>query len=169
MIRRPRRGSYEPGQAPPRWLKPLNTAFLLMRRFGGMSTLHVLTVPGRVTGRPRSTPVTVVTVDNDRYLLEGFPGADWAANVGAARGHARLSVGDRVEHVELIELDPTDAIVVLRHWPEKAATGARIMRDSGIVDDITPDAVADLAGKCSVFRVHPAASPEGGKEADNTR
>ena len=41
--------------APPRWLKPLNIAFLLLRRLGGMSALHVLTVPGRSTGRPRAT------------------------------------------------------------------------------------------------------------------
>jgi deazaflavin-dependent oxidoreductase (nitroreductase family) len=129
MIRRKRTRTYEPSQKPPRWLKPLNAAFLLMRRFGGMSTLHVLTVTGRRTGRPRSTPVTVVTVDDKRYLLEGFPGADWAANVRAANGYAQLSVGGRIEHVDLIELDPTDA-VVLRHWPQQAATGARIMRDA---------------------------------------
>jgi deazaflavin-dependent oxidoreductase (nitroreductase family) len=103
-----------------------------------MPSLHVLTVTGRATGRPRSTPVTVVTVNNNRYLLEGFPGADWAANVRAADGRAQLSVGHRIEHVDLIELDPADALVVLRHWPRQAATGARIMRDAGIIDDITP-------------------------------
>jgi deazaflavin-dependent oxidoreductase (nitroreductase family) len=166
MIRRKRTRTYEPSQKPPRWLKPLNAAFLLMRPFGGMSTLHVLTVTGRRTGRPRSTPVTVVTVDDNRYLLEGFPGADWAANVRAANGYAQLSVGGRIEHVDLIELDPTDAIVVLRHWPQQAATGARIMRDAGVVDDITPDAFADLAGRCTVFRVHTAAPPEHGKETN---
>jgi hypothetical protein len=130
-----------------------------------MPTLHVLTVRGRTTGRPRSTPVTVVTVNNNRYLLEGFPGADWAANVRAANGRAQLSVGDRIEHVDLIELDPPDATVVLRHWPRQAATGARIMRDAGIIDDITPDAFADLAGRCTVFRIHTAAPPEQAKES----
>ncbi len=140
-----------------------------MRRFGGMPTMHVLTVTGRVTGRPRSTPVTVVTLDDKRYLLEGFPGADWAANVRAAEGRARLSAGDRAEHVLLIELDPADAIVVLRHWPEHAATGARIMRDAGVVDDITADAFADLVGKCTVFRVHPVASPEDRKRVNIVR
>jgi deazaflavin-dependent oxidoreductase (nitroreductase family) len=156
MIRLLRTGSHGRRHAPPCWLKPLNTVFLFMRRFGGMPTLHVLTVPGRATGRPRSTPVTVVTVNDDRYLLEGFPGADWAANVRAANGHAELSVGDRIEHVDLIELDASDAMTVLRHWPRQAATGARIMRDAGIVADVTPDAFADLAGRCTVFRVDPA-------------
>lgn len=159
MIRRPRTGPHGPRHAPPRWLKPLNTAFLLIRRFGGMPTLHVLTVTRRATGRPRSTPVTVVIVNNNRYLLEGFPGADWAANIRAANGRAQLLVGDRIEHVDLIELDPTDAVVVLRHWPRQAATGARIMRDAGIIDDITPDAFAALA----VFRILTVARPEHGK------
>jgi deazaflavin-dependent oxidoreductase (nitroreductase family) len=129
-----------------------------------MPSLHVLTVTGRASGRPRSTPVTVVTVNNNRYLLEGFPGADWAANVRAANGRAQLSVGDRIEHIDLIELDPPDAVIVLRHWPRQAATGARIMRDAGIIDDLTPDAFAELAGRCTVFRVHTAAPPDHGRE-----
>lgn len=129
-----------------------------------MPSLHVLTVTGRASGRPPSTPVTVVTVNNNRYLLEGFPGADWAANVRAANGRAQLSVGDRIEHIDLIELDPPDAVIVLRHWPRQAATGARIMRDAGIIDDLTPDAFAELAGRCTVFRVHTAAPPDHGRE-----
>jgi hypothetical protein len=140
--------------APPRWLKPLNFAFLVLRRLGGMSTLSVLTVPGRSTGRPRATPVTVVTISGDRYLLEGFPDADWARNVRAAGGLAELSVGGSTEHVHLKEVAPPAAIAVLRQWPLRAVTGARIMRDAGVVDDVTPDAFAALAGKCTVFRVH---------------
>jgi deazaflavin-dependent oxidoreductase (nitroreductase family) len=166
MIRRPRTGPHGHRDAPPRWLKPLNIAFLLIRRFGGMPSLHVLTVTGRASGRPRSTPVTVVTVNNNRYLLEGFPGADWAANVRAANGRAQLSVGERIEHIDLIELDPPDAVIVLRHWPRQAATGARIMRDAGIIDDVTPDAFAELAGRCTVFRVHTAAPPDHGRESN---
>jgi hypothetical protein len=34
------------------------------------------------------------------------------------------------------------------------------MRDAGVVDDITADAFADLAGRCTVFRVHTAAPPD---------
>jgi hypothetical protein len=92
MIRRPRTGPHRPRHAPPGWLNSLNAAFLLIRRLGGMPTLHVLTVKGRATGRPRSTPVTAVTGNKNRYLLEGFPGADWAANVKAAnrRANCRL-------------------------------------------------------------------------------
>jgi hypothetical protein len=46
---------------PPWWLKPANKVFIQMSRlgmsFGGESPV-VLTVPGRKSGRERSTPVT---------------------------------------------------------------------------------------------------------------
>ncbi|MDT5098339.1 MAG: hypothetical protein QOC76_2076 [Mycobacterium sp.] len=138
---------------PPRWLKHLNRMFLVMRRVGGMRELHVLTVAGRVSGKPRSTPITVVTLDANRYLLEGFPGADWARNVRAAGGIAVLAVGREVERVHLVELDPLAAVVILREWPTHAATGAAIMRDAGVVDDISPDGFAELAGTCAVFQI----------------
>ncbi|MCX5041599.1 nitroreductase/quinone reductase family protein [Aldersonia sp. NBC_00410] len=138
---------------PPRWLKPLNRVLLLVRRVGAMRDLPVLTVAGRRSGKPRRTPLTVVTLDGVRYVLEGFPGADWARNVRAAGGIADLSVGKTVERVRLVELDSAAATPVLRAWPVQAADGAKIMKDAGVVDAVTPDAFATLAGRCAVFRV----------------
>ncbi len=50
---------------PPWWLKPANKVFIRMSRlglnFGGEGPV-VLTVPGRTSGRKRSTPVTPMTV-----------------------------------------------------------------------------------------------------------
>ena len=66
--------------------------------FGGESPV-VLTVPGRKSGTPRSTPVTPMTVDGKRYVVAGFPGADWVRNVRAAgevtltRGRSRSGCG----------------------------------------------------------------------------
>ncbi len=52
---------------PPRWLKPLNKVFMVMLRLGvPISRVEkpvVLTVPGRKSGKPRSTPVTPMDVD----------------------------------------------------------------------------------------------------------
>ena len=52
----------------------------------------VLTVPGRKTGKPRSTPVTPMEVDGGRYVVNGYPGADWVDNVRAA-GEVTLAQG----------------------------------------------------------------------------
>ena len=142
---------------PPRWLKPMNTVFLALRRLGlGMKELPVLTVPGRKSGKPRSTPLSVLELDGQRYLLEGFPGAGWARNVRAADGLAMLSTGKRREQVRLAELDAQDALPVLRLWPVRLPDGAKIMADAGVVEAVTPEAFEAVAGRCAVFRVEPA-------------
>src|SRR3954467_15027868 len=140
--------------APPRWLKPLNAVLLGARRLGlgWARELPVLVLPGRRTGKLRRTPVSVLDLDGHRYLLAGFPGADWAANARAA-GVAILSVGERDERVRLVELSPADAEPVLRAWPVRIPQGAKIMRDAGVVPDLEPDSFAALAGRCAAFRV----------------
>lgn len=140
----------------PWWLKPMNKIFLLLQRFGGMKELPVLVVAGRRTGKPRRTPLTVIDLNGERYLLEGFPGADWASNVRAADGVAQLSDGDEVRDVRLVELSAEQAVPVLRAWPELAgADGPKMMKNAGVVDDVTPDAFAAVAGRCAVFRIDP--------------
>ena len=77
----------------PRWLRAANRAALAMSRIGlTMGPVHVLTVPGRRTGKPRSAPVSPLTVSGGRYLVSALPDSDWARNVRAA-GHAHLSRG----------------------------------------------------------------------------
>ena len=93
--------------APPRWLKPMNAVLLVARRLGLGWTreLPVLVLPGRKTGKLRHTPVSVLDLEGHRYLLAGWPGADWAANARAA-GVGILTVGKRNERVRLVELSP---------------------------------------------------------------
>ena len=71
----------------PRWLKPINKIYMLLLRRGvsfGAEQPLVLTVRGRRSGKPRSTPITPMAVDAKRYAVAVFPGADWVANVRAA-------------------------------------------------------------------------------------
>ncbi|MGB7165603.1 MAG: nitroreductase/quinone reductase family protein, partial [Mycobacterium sp.] len=96
---------------PPWWLKPANKVFIQMSRlglsFGGESPV-VLTVAGRKSGRERSTPVTPMTVDGHEYVVAGFPGADWGANVRAA-GEATVARGRSVRQGRMGELSAADA------------------------------------------------------------
>ena len=96
--------------------------------------------------------MSVLDLEGHRYLLAGWPGADWAANARAA-GVGILTVGKRNERVRLVELSPTDAEPVLRAWPARIPQGAKIMRDGGVVPDLEPDTFAALAGRCAVFRL----------------
>ena len=143
--------------APPRWLRLVNPVLLAARRLGlgGTRELPVLVLPGRRTGKLRRTPVSVLDLDGRRYLLAGFPGADWAANARAA-GVGVLSVGRHDERVRLVELSPADAEPVLRAWPVRIPQGAKIMRDAGVVPDLEPDSFAALAGRCAAFRIDAA-------------
>ncbi|MEU7814812.1 deazaflavin-dependent nitroreductase [Pseudonocardia sp. NPDC049154] len=142
---------------PPRWLKPVNAVLLVARRFGLGWTreLPVLVLPGRRTGKLRHTPVSVLEFEGGRYLLAGFPGADWAANARAA-GVGTLAVGRQEERVRLVELSADEAVPVLRAWPVRIPQGAKIMRDAGVVPDLDPDTFAALAGRCAAFRLEPA-------------
>ena len=142
---------------PPRWLKPLNKVLMAVQRTGlGMKELPVLTVPGRRSGKPRSTPLSVLEHEGQRFLLEGFPGADWARNVRSADGRATLTTGKRHEQVRLVELDAQEALPVLRLWPVRIADGAKIMADAGVVEAVTPEAFEAVAGRCGVFRIEAA-------------
>lgn len=106
-------------------------------------------------GNAAAYPVTLYDEAGVRYLVGGFPGADWVRNVRAA-DHAVLVVDGQEERVRLVELDAASAEPVLRAWPTVTPDGVAIMRDAGIVSDITPDALAAVAGLCPVFRVERA-------------
>jgi deazaflavin-dependent oxidoreductase (nitroreductase family) len=142
------------GLKPPWWLKPANKVFIQMSRlgmsFGGESPV-VLTVPGRKSGAPRSTPVTPMTVNGKRYVVGGFPGADWVRNVRAA-GEVTLSRGRKHEHLRMVELSADEARPLLRAWPSEVPTGVGFMKRSGLIREGRPEEFEALAGICPVFR-----------------
>ena len=73
-----------------------------------------------------------------------------------ATDHAELAVNGHDERVRLVELDAGSAEPVLRAWPTVTPDGVTIMRDAGVIPDITPDALAGVAGICPVFHVERA-------------
>jgi deazaflavin-dependent oxidoreductase (nitroreductase family) len=143
---------------PPWWLKPMNKVFMLAMRlglasFGGESPV-VLTVVGRKSGKPRSTPITPFSVDGKRYVVGGFPGADWVRNARAA-GVVTLTQGKRREQMRMVELSPDDARPLLRAFPDLVPTGVSFMKNAGLVTEGKPAEFEALAGRCAVFRFDP--------------
>ena len=96
----------------PWWLKHANKVVTALLRLGVPISRHespvVLTAPGRRTGKPRSTPVTPMTVDGKRYVVNGFPGADWVLNVRAAE-RVTCTQGRRSQQVRMVELSAAEA------------------------------------------------------------
>jgi deazaflavin-dependent oxidoreductase (nitroreductase family) len=143
---------------PPGWLKPMNKLLMAMLRLGLPISRHeapvVLTVPGRRSGKPRSTPITPMHVDGNRYVVNSYPGADWVSNVRAA-DQVTLAQGRRTERVRMVELPPEEGRPILRAFPAAVPTGVQLMKRAGVLTDGTADECAGLAGRLPVFRIDP--------------
>jgi hypothetical protein len=143
----------------PRWLKPANRVIIALQRLGlVIGTMRVLSVPGRTSGRLRSTPVSPLTVNGQRYIIGGLPGADWVKNARAA-GWGILAHGHKNERVVLIELPVERRAPILRAFPREVPHGVQFFqRLYGLPKDpaALPDAFAALASRCPVFRIESA-------------
>jgi deazaflavin-dependent oxidoreductase (nitroreductase family) len=140
---------------PPRFLKSMNKVVLALGRIGlPAGPSQVLTVPGRKSGQPRSTPMTPFDHDGGLYTVAGYPGADWAANARAA-GFGTLSRGRRGRRVRIVELSADESRPILRAFAEKVPVGVGFAKRSGLVVDGTPDEFEGLAGRLAVFRFEP--------------
>ena len=76
---------------------------------------YMLTVPGRRSGRPLSTPVTLVEDGGTRWLVAPYGDVAWVRNARAA-GRITLSRGRHSESLPIRELDPAEAAPVLQRY-----------------------------------------------------
>ena len=140
---------------PPRWFKLQNKFVMAVQKLGiPTGPIMVLTVPGRKTGQPRSTPMTPFTLDDQLYTVAGYPSSEWARNARAA-GTGTLSRGRKSRRVNIVELSAEEARRVLRQFPVKVPAGIGFMKRAGLVSQGTPEEFEALAETCPVFRFEP--------------
>jgi F420H(2)-dependent quinone reductase len=98
------------------WRRALNALVRPLARLGltGPRT-HLLTVPGRVTGTLWSTPVSIVGMRDERWLVAPYGDRNWVKNARAA-GWVELRRGRRCERLEVAELELADAVHVLKEY-----------------------------------------------------
>jgi len=98
------------------WRRALNAIVRPLARTGltGPRT-HLLTVPGRRTGKPWSTPVSIVRVDDRRWLVAPYGDRNWVKNARAA-GRVELRRGRSDERLAVRELPLDEAVPVLREY-----------------------------------------------------
>jgi deazaflavin-dependent oxidoreductase (nitroreductase family) len=132
---------------PPAWMVRLNVG--LLRRGLAIGSQHLLTVTGRRSGEPRSTPVSIAVLDGDRYIVAAFGDAAWVRNVRAARAGTLLRRG-RTESVRLDELPISHRAPVLLAFFEQVRGGRRFFGGQTI------DEVVRNADRYPVFRVSSA-------------
>lgn len=112
--------------------------------------LQRLEVRGRTSGKVRSVPVVVATVDGERYLVSMLgPRSDWVLNVEAAGGSAVLRRG-RAERIRLVAVPPEERAPVLREYVRVATSG----REHFPVEPGAPlSEFSAIAGRYPVYRV----------------
>jgi deazaflavin-dependent oxidoreductase (nitroreductase family) len=81
---------------------PIVQRILKTRALLGPNAL--ITIRGRKTGVPRTTPVALVEIGGRRWVIGTFGETNWVRNLRAA-GEATLTVGRRREDVRALELD----------------------------------------------------------------
>jgi deazaflavin-dependent oxidoreductase (nitroreductase family) len=119
----------------------------------GISGRHtyILTVRGRTSGRPHSTPVTLVE-NGERWLVAPYGEVGWVRNARAAGG-VDLRHGRHVETMRIEEVGPEQAAPVLRAYLREVAV-TRPFFD--VKPDAPPEAFVAEAPRHPVFRLTPA-------------
>ncbi|WP_232662347.1 nitroreductase/quinone reductase family protein [Pseudonocardia sp. TRM90224] len=138
----------------PGWLKPMNKFVRVLAWLNlPLGSIHVLTVPGRTSGKPRTTPISPMTFAGRRYLVAALSDGDWARNVRAA-GRGVLARGHRKRSVELPEVtDPAQRRAVVAAFPTEVPTGIPFFQRLGMVKDGTPEEFAAIADDVAVFEI----------------
>lgn len=151
MLRKPKDFGGLPG-----WLPLVNRVVRTLNRIGvPVGPTRVLTVSGRRSGEPRSTPVTPITVDRRQYVIAALPQSDWARNIRAA-GKGELARGRRRRSYAIREVtDPVLRRSVMRDFPVQARGGVPFYVRLGLVDGADPDQFAAIADKVAVFELDP--------------
>jgi deazaflavin-dependent oxidoreductase (nitroreductase family) len=73
----------------------------------------LVTIRGRKSGLPRTTPVAIIAVSGRRYVWAPWGEVHWVRNLRAA-GRATITVRRRKEEVSATELDPTQRVGFFR-------------------------------------------------------
>jgi deazaflavin-dependent oxidoreductase (nitroreductase family) len=73
----------------------------------------LITVRGRKSGLPRTTPVAIIEVSGRRWVWAPWGDVHWVRNLRAA-GRATITVRRRNDDVRATELDPAERIEFFR-------------------------------------------------------
>jgi deazaflavin-dependent oxidoreductase (nitroreductase family) len=87
------------------WFMPLFNAVTrpLLKLGMPMAFNGLITVPGRKTGQPRTTPVAVLNIDDRRWVWAPWGEVDWVKNLRAA-GQATVTLRREQQEMQAREL-----------------------------------------------------------------
>jgi deazaflavin-dependent oxidoreductase (nitroreductase family) len=124
----------------------------------GLSLLgsRVLEVRGRTSGLPRRTPVNLLELDGERYLVAPRGDTQWARNLRAS-GEGRLRLGRKVEPFTATEVtDEAEKAATLRAYLRRWKAEVSAFFD-GVGPDASEEELRRIAAKHPVFRLRSGA------------
>lgn len=117
---------------------------------------RVLEVRGRTSGQWRSTPVNLLTLEGDRYLVAPRGHTQWVRNMRVSGG-GRLRLGPRSETFTALELDDAQKAPVLRAYLKRWKAEVGVFFD-GVGPDSSEQELQRIAPKHPVFRLDSGAA-----------
>jgi deazaflavin-dependent oxidoreductase (nitroreductase family) len=112
---------------------------------------RVLEVKGRKTGQPRRTPVNLLTLDGQRYLVAPRGNTQWVRNLRAS-GSGRLLVGRRAEDFTATEVPEEDAVPILRAYLKRWKWEVGQFFE-GVGPDASDEELRAIAPKHPIFKI----------------
>ncbi len=139
----------------PRWVtmfRPIVRPLLAAGAPLGFNGL--VTIPGRTTGVPRTTPVAIIEASGRRWVWAPWGDVQWVRNLRAAGG-ATVTVRRRTQEVTATELDAAQRLVFFRDILEPVARGIPFGRTFiRVVDGTDLDHPLEAAHGRPVFELH---------------
>ena len=116
----------------------------------------LMTIRGRKTGLPRTTPIAIIEVDGRSWVWSPWGEVNWVHNLRAA-GRATITKRGQELDVHATELDADERVAFFRHIAGPAARhipfGYWFIR---IVDGTDLNHPAEAARGRAVFELHPS-------------
>jgi deazaflavin-dependent oxidoreductase (nitroreductase family) len=129
-----------------------NPAVARLTRLGiSLFGSRVLEVTGRTSGKPRRTPVNLLTFEGERYLVAPRGDTQWARNLRAS-GEGRLLVGRRSEQFTAAELTDEEKPPILRAYLKRWKFEVGVFFD-GVEPESSEEELRAAAPKHPVFRL----------------
>ena len=115
----------------------------------------LITIRGRKSGLPRTTPLAIIEVSGRRWVWAPWGDVHWVRNLRAA-GRATITMRRRSEDVRAIELDETQRVAFFRDVLGPLARGIPFgVQFIRIVDGVDLDDPVEAAEGRRVFELHP--------------
>lgn len=142
-----------------RYLEPKAGTLLFNRVVARLTRMGIsvwgsreLRVLGRRSGERRTTPVNLLTLDEQTYLVAPRGVTQWVRNLRAADGAGELRLGRRVDTFTSVEVDDAEKVDILRAYLRRWKFEVGVFFD-GIDTDSSDQELLDIAPGYPVFRL----------------